>query len=139
MNSRLILLLLIFFVFVSCSKDKIERKVVFPNALIGTWENNLKNDHSYHEINIRMDADSVYLHLWGYCTPVYCDIGEHAVSITETSDGEFVYTVILHFIEIVDSVSHQPGNVLKIVSNRHYTDNSGRTDYRTVNTFQKKQ
>ena len=111
-------------------------RVVDPAAVehfIGTWLN--EDPTSMPKAAIRVDAGTLYVHMWGACVPSYCDWGETTTPVSDAYDNDLSVVWNQSFAITTQSISYLSSGKLAVRSQTHFTDNSGRADYTVVYFF----
>jgi hypothetical protein len=103
-------------------------------AFSSLWVNENPQTRSIPQVHIFVDGSKLYAHVWGSCTPVWCDWGIEQGSVNEGIaeifwDAGFVEERL--FIELLDA------DRLQVTTYSHFTDNSGRADRETIDIFQR--
>ena len=104
-----------------------ERGCLAP-TFIGHWVNGDPNTDGITRIEIRSEANTIYLHMWGACTPTDCDWGEATTDIADANDGVLSVTWTPYFKIETQQLSVLSDGRLRVVGHAHYIDNSGRID-----------
>jgi len=112
------------------------------NQFVGHWRNADPNTRGITQLLIGVQANKVMVHAWGQCTPQDCDWGvvpgyAYAHNVSENMmAGTAAVTAFYKtgFSETI-IVLHAVGNQLKANTFTHFTDNSGRSNYTGVYTF----
>jgi hypothetical protein len=101
----------------------------------GIWINADAKTRSIPQVTLEnASGTSMTLHVWGACTPTMCDWGTVTTSVVGTElraiyDQGFA-TRELHL--------KRTGSQLVLTSHTHFTDHSGRVDYDSVDTMNRK-
>ena len=132
MKTKLILCLLVLFVFSSFWSCECPGKI--PN-FIGKWINEDANTAGITKIVIRAEADSIYAHEWGKCTPEDCDWGEESTLKSDAEDGQLSLVWDQGFVIRNQKLTLMQDDRLKVDTHSHYTDDSGRPDIEKTEYF----
>jgi hypothetical protein len=57
------------------------------DAFVGTWLNVDPATRSITRVEIRVEGNMVFVHMWGSCTPTDCDWGETSTFTSDANDG----------------------------------------------------
>ncbi len=126
---------LIIFPICSARHARAEHPAV-TNAMNGTWIN---VDPATRGI-VRIQINGEKVHPYGACHPDLCDWGvlkakSFAASVDSHDATAFFARQKTGFSRSEITLSLDPGGKLRVEVFTHFTDGSGRADYRTVNTF----
>ncbi|MBI5877341.1 MAG: hypothetical protein HZB53_06805 [Chloroflexi bacterium] len=110
---------------------------VFPplKTFLGIWHNIDDNTRSWTKVEITSEGDQFIAHFWGRCHPTDCDAGISMVTYKGSpvlmfkNDGFATRNQTLGFVKAT--------NILQVTTITHFTDNSGRTDFTSVDFFRK--
>jgi len=101
----------------------------------GTWANVDAKTRSIPQVTVDTAAGtSMTLHVWGACTPTWCDWG----TVTATLVGTELRATYNQGFSTRDMRLTKNGSQLVVRSHTHFTDNSGRADYDSVDTMNRK-
>jgi hypothetical protein len=108
---------------------------VSRGPFVGTWVNSDPNTRSVPQVTLEpASSTTVTLHVWGACSPSWCDWGTTTASL---ANGELRATYTQSFA--VKTVRlYRSGAQLVVLIHTHFTDNSGRADYDSTNAMNKK-
>lgn len=101
----------------------------------GTWTNADPRTRSVPQITLEpLSATSMTLHVWGACSPSWCDWG----TTTATLAGNEYRAHYDPGFATQDLRLKRSGSQLVVSIHTHFKDNSGRADYDSVNTMNRK-
>ncbi len=100
--------------------------------LVGNWTNVDSSTRNVVAIDITGGITSTVAHAYGACSPSPCDWGAAVVG-DEGSLGRAVFTFSFAVKNLFIS---RVGSQLRVITSVHFTDKSGRKDYRAVDMFQ---
>jgi len=101
----------------------------------GIWVNSDPNTRNVPQVTIETtSATTANVHVWGACTPTWCDWGTTTASL---SSGAFQASYNPGFAVKQLSISRS-GEQLVVKIHTHFTDNSGRADYDSTNIMNRK-
>ncbi|OLB81455.1 MAG: hypothetical protein AUI14_03365 [Actinobacteria bacterium 13_2_20CM_2_71_6] len=103
-------------------------------GFVGTWHNVNPNTQNIPQATITQNsATNATLHLWGACTPSFCDWGTTSGTLSGgVLQGTFTFSFKVSTVRISKS-----GSQLVVRVHNHFTDNSGRADYDSTDTMNK--
>jgi hypothetical protein len=104
-------------------------------AFNGSWINTNSLTQDITRIQFRADTQNIYAHMWGKCHPIDCDMQEASTPLADGSDGVLSLTWTFSFATEAQTVTALADGRLQVVTNVHYTDNSGREDYAYTGYF----
>lgn len=107
-----------------------------PADFIGEWSNMDFATRGTTRIRIRLDGNKFMVHMWGRCHPTECDIGE-TTAITDPNPKSLTVIWTKNFATISQRLTLVGGGNLQLAGHTHFTDNSGRADYDSEETFGK--
>ncbi len=99
--------------------------------LVGNWTNVHSSTRNVVAIDITGGITSTVAHAYGACSPSPCDWGTAVVG-DEASFGRAVFTFSF---AVKTLLILRVGSQLRVVTVVHFTDTSGRKDYRAIDTF----
>ena len=104
------------------------------SGFVGEWTNKNFETQSVTRVHIRLDGDKIVAHEWGRCSPQECDWGD--ATATAKGSGLSVtwktgFSIVTQELALLDDGS------LQVSTHTHFTDNSGRKDYDSKETFAK--
>ncbi len=115
--------------------------VFFPAdaaSLIGDWVNVDSETDGIIRVTIREEAGSFLVHVWSGCDPQDCDWGEASATPAASDSGAAMYVVFEdEFAEVSQTLALDIDGHLELISENHWTDDSGRSDYITVDILSK--
>ena len=107
------------------------------DKFVGHWVNIDAGTRGITRVDIRVDADTIFFHMWGKCHPTDCDWGEETTSVSDADDGMLSLTWDHGFSIVNQTLSVLEGELLKVEGHTHFTDDSGRSDYDSTYLFSK--
>ena len=118
-----------------------EKLAVLASPLVGTW---LNCDHSTNGLLRLMIAQSgteITIHGFGACVPNPCDWGVvnglvYAANVASAPAVGFTATYNFSFKQTI-VIGHLQAGALVVETFDHFTDNSGRADYYSMNIMSK--
>lgn len=113
------------------------KAVVTPGVLLGTWTNCDHHTRSLVRLVIAAAGTGITVHAFGACTPTPCDWGTApamAYSTGVTSPNGIAFTAHYKFaFKETTIVGRADMGLLTVELFDHFTDNSGRSDYYSIN------
>jgi len=101
----------------------------------GFWVNEDTDTQGITKVDIQKIGDIIYVHMWGKCHPTDCDWGIETTNNSDATDGILNLTWEFDFaIETQELILLSDGR-LKVIAFCHFTDNSGRPDYESIEFF----
>lgn len=97
-------------------------------GLLGYWENETLDTSGITRLRIRLEADTLFIHMWGRCHPTDCVWGETTTAGTDAGDGVLSLTWKHWWKTETQQLSILADGRLQVSGHAHYTDNSGRVD-----------
>jgi hypothetical protein len=94
----------------------------------GHWENENPNTGGITRVEIRSDASTIFVHMWGKCYPTDCDWGEETTGISDANDGVLSIMWTFSFKVETQQLTVLLDGRLMVTGHVHYTDDSGRPD-----------
>jgi hypothetical protein len=111
------------------------RVEISRGPFVGTWVNVDAKTRSIPQVTVdTASGTSMTLHVWGACTPTWCDWGTAAATLVGT---ELRATYNQGFAT-KDVRLTRTGSQLVVKSHTHFTDSSGRADYDSTDTMSRK-
>lgn len=104
-------------------------------GFVGEWCNKNFATRGNTQINVRHDGTKLIVHMWGRCHPTECDLGERPA--TQSPSESLLVTWKESFATITQKLTLLADGNLQSSSRTRFTDNSGRTDYESNETFVK--
>jgi hypothetical protein len=105
------------------------------NNFYGFWVNEDTDTQSITKVDIDKVGDIILVHIWGKCHPTDCDWGIETTDISDASDGTLNLVWDQGFsIKTQELILLSDGR-LKVITFCHFTDNSGRPDYESIEYF----
>ncbi len=80
-------------------------------------------------VAIRTDGRTLFVHMWGSCTPTDCDWGETTTAVADAQDGALSLRWTFSFKVDTQTLTVLADGRLRVRGHTHFTDNSGRADY----------
>ncbi len=108
--------------------------VVDKNNFDGIWINENEERPGITKCKIRYDNNRFVVQMWSSCVPSDCDWGENTSKEVKKEAEMFELLWDQEFAESLVTYEIIEGK-LKLVNNRHYKDNSGRSDRTHVEYF----
>jgi len=111
-----------------------------PTEFYGEWKNaNLKNP-DITRVAIQSEDGRIYINMFGACQPTDCNWLEFSPTPTVIYNYDSMTGILnvrwtFDFIQTTQELTLTPDGQLKVMTKGHYLDNSGRTDYETVEYF----
>ena len=108
-------------------------EVVQPNTGVftGNWVNTNPNTGSWTRLSVSVDGTRIIAHVWGRCHPTDCDAG----SAGGASSGNSAQLTLNNGFAERQMRFTLSGDTLQVTTVTHFTDNSGRKDYSSSDTF----
>ena len=111
------------------------------DPLIGTWVNCDHQTRSLVRLMIEPNGKEVTVHAFGACTPNPCDWGKvqgmiYAENVTSRTVVAFAATYTFGFAQVV-LTAHLLKGALMVESFTHFTDNSNRADFYSLDMLTK--
>lgn len=98
---------------------------------LGVWFNVDPNTNDWVRVEITADGNTLIAHFFGACSPTPCDAGSASAPFT----GDPVSLQLVESFATRDITLLLNGNMLQVTTHTNFTDNSGRSDYTTQDTF----
>jgi hypothetical protein len=125
-----ILLLVVVTIFTGCGGTTLG-----GSDFYGFWVNEDTDTPSITKVDIQKIGDIIYVHMWGKCYPIDCDWGIETTNIFDAADGTLNLVWDQGFsIKTQELILLSDGR-LKVITFCHFTDNSGRPDYESIEFF----
>lgn len=105
-------------------------------AFVGNWYNMDLNTRSITRVRIRELEDGLEVSMWGRCQPSECPWGEEEATIQENGNLLTV-TWDPSFAVMTQNLRLQPDGTLTVSTHTHFTDESGRMDFDSIDQFAK--
>ena len=112
-----------------------------PTEFYGEWKN-AKVNPDIKRVLIQSKDGQTYINMFGTCVPTDCNWQEFSPTpalnynyVSETGILNVRWT--FDFIRTTQEIILTPEGQLKITSQHHFLDNSGRADYQTVQYFKR--
>jgi hypothetical protein len=114
---------------------------VSPQPLLGTWMNVDHATRGLLRLMIAANGNEITVHGFGACTPNPCDWGQvngivYADNVTSTPAIAFTATYTFAF-KVTTIAGRLEDGALFVETFDHFTDNSGRADYYSMNILSK--
>jgi hypothetical protein len=92
----------------------------------GTWRNVDPNTRNVPQVTFQpTSVNSGTLHVWGACTPTWCDLGTTTATLSGgVLNAVYVFSFVTETFRITIS-----GTQMVVQQHHHFTDNSGRQDF----------
>lgn len=108
-----------------------------PGPLIGTWVNCDHATRNMVRVMINANGNAITVHGFGACSPTPCDWGQvngivYADNVASTPAVAFSAIYTFSF-KTTTLVGHLLNGALFVQALDHFTDNSGRADYYSLN------
>jgi hypothetical protein len=114
-----------------------------PNtdAWTGLWVNGDPNTRSITRVQILGTGSTFSIQVWGKCEPTDCDWGIQKATIDQKAavdlETPFTLTWNQDFAARTQRLTFLSDGRLRVTTNTHFTDKSGRADYNSTEYFQK--
>jgi hypothetical protein len=110
---------------------------------LGDWRNSDPNTRGITRVSLNNEGSTLQLQAWGKCHPTDCDWGKTDATAFARNVGSRPGTDILSvealfktgFSETKVVMELQEKSTMKVDTSDHFTDNSGRSDYRSTETL----
>ncbi len=99
----------------------------------GAWVNEDEGTPGVTRVEIRAEGNTVFVHMWGACTPTDCDWGETTTDTADASDGILSITWTESFKVENQDLTIVPDGRLRVDRHVDYTDD--RTDREMTEYF----
>ncbi len=112
-----------------------------PVSFFNEWVNVDSQTDSLKRVSIQAIDGGTFINMFGACSPTECNFREYSPSpvVTYNYDAEtgilHVEWVFIDFQTLTQELTITPDGQLKVASHEHFTDNSGRLDYDSVDYF----
>jgi hypothetical protein len=115
--------------------------VVASLPLVGTWMNCDHATRNLVRVMIAANGNEITVHAFGACTPNPCDWGQvngivYADNVAASPAVAFTASYTFAF-KVTNIVGHLENGALFVETFDHFTDNSGRADYYSLNIMSK--
>ena len=107
------------------------------NEFIGSWRNLDPDTESITKVQIRMENNEIFIHMWGKCHPEDCDWGEEKPEPYDSKSGTIFMTWKTGFSIISQQINLLSDGNLQVSSHTRFIDESNRADYDSVDIFYK--
>jgi hypothetical protein len=109
--------------------------------LVGTWMNVDHATRSLVRVMIAANGNEITVHGFGACVPTPCDWGQvgglvYSDNVATAPGVAFTATYTFGF-KVTNMVGHLQNGALFVETFDHFTDNSGRADYYSMNIMTK--
>jgi len=91
---------------------------------VGTWKSEDPETSGITRVEIRIDQDTIFVHMWGKCQPTDCDWGEKTTSISDAVDGTIELTWHQERCVRQQELSILSDGQLQICEHTYFTDGS---------------
>jgi hypothetical protein len=105
------------------------------DPFLGSWTNSNPNTNDITHTAIRSDPTTLYVHMWGKCSPTDCDWGETSTPLSSVNNGTLSIRWVFSFKVETQTLTLLPDGRLHVQGLAHYTDNSGRVDRSYTDDF----
>lgn len=105
------------------------------NNFYGFWVNKNTSKPSITKVDIDKVGNIMLVRIWGKCHPTDCDWGIETTDISDASDGTLNLVWDQGFAIKTQELILLSDERLKVKTFCHFTDNSGRTDYKSTEYF----
>ncbi len=111
-----------------------------PVTFFNEWVNIDSQTDNLKRVSIQAKDGGAYINMFGACSPTDCNFREYSPAPVVTYNYDSA-TEILHaewvfdFETMTQELTITPDGQLKVTTHEHFTDNSGRLDYDSVNYF----
>jgi len=103
------------------------------NDYVGKWTNADLNTRGITTLHITVEGQRITVHAWGKCHPQDCDWGTAKAQYYRDNTLRAVYTTKIAKRSLV--LTMEGANTMKAQVLTHFTDKSGREDYRSSESF----
>jgi len=110
------------------SPSEPEENLTNVENFIGTWVNEDEDTGGITRTVIRVESDTIFVHMWGKCHPTDCDWGEETTNIDDANDNQLSLEWNQGFVIRTQVIDYLDDKRLKVDSHSHYIDDSGRPD-----------
>ena len=115
--------------------------VASPLPLVGTWMNADHATRNLVRVMIAANGNEITVHAFGACTPTPCDWGQvnglvYADNVAVAPAVAFTASYTFAF-KVTAIVGYLQNGALFVETFDHFTDNSGRADYYSLNVMTK--
>lgn len=101
----------------------------------GLWTNLNPETRGITQVEFRMDGETIYVKMWGACSPTDCDWGEESASLADSEDGVFTVVWDHGFSEATQHLALLSDGTLLVNTFTQFMDDSGRSPYATIEYF----
>jgi hypothetical protein len=105
------------------------------DPFLGSWTNSNPNTNDITRAALRTDPATLYVHMWGKCSPTDCDWGETSAPLASANGGTLSLRWVFSFKVETQTLTLLPDGRLHVQGLAHYTDNSGRVDRSYTDDF----
>ena len=105
------------------------------NNFYGFWVNKNTGKPNITKVDIDKVGNIMLVRIWGKCHPTDCDWGIETTDISDASDGTLNLVWDQGFAIKTQELILLSDGRLKVKTFCHFTDNSGRTDYKSTEYF----
>lgn len=92
------------------------------SLFVGAWVNEDRNTGGGTRAEIGVEMDTVFVHMWGACSPLDCDWGEETTSVSDARDSTLVLSWTFRHKTERHRLTALPDGRLQVVRQAHYTD-----------------
>lgn len=109
-----------------------------PDSFAGLWININKETPGITRAKVKRRVNNLFLQLWGRCHPKDCDWGQLKIAARDVRDGTMDAVWRTSFSVKTQKLILESRSELRIETHVHFTDKSGRPDYKSVDYFKRK-
>ena len=111
-----------------------------PVEYFSEWVNVDLETANMTQVSIQMKDGATYINMFGACQPTDCNFREYSPTPTidynyDPNSGILNVMWIFDFETLTQELTITSDGQLKVVTQNHYLDNSGRLDFKTVEYF----
>jgi DNA-binding CsgD family transcriptional regulator len=111
-----------------------------PAEFFGEWVNADMSTANMTRVSIQMKNGETHINMFGSCQPTDCNFLEYAPTPTvdynyDSKSGILNVKWIFDFETLTQEATLTSDGLLKVTTQNHYLDNSGRLDFKTVEYF----
>lgn len=117
--------------------EEIVEEVIDIDEFIGSWRNLDPDTRHITKVQIRMENNEIFIHMWGKCHPEDCDWGEEKPESYDSKSRTIFMTWKTGFSIISQQINLLSDGNLQVNSHTHFIDESNRADYDSLSIFYK--
>ncbi|NJM14657.1 MAG: hypothetical protein HC896_04090 [Bacteroidales bacterium] len=102
---------------------------------LGKWYNENKETSGITKVFITELTTDLNIEEWGKCHPTDCEWGSETTPKTDANDNVLMVKWVKSFVERKQTLELTDSGKLKVTTQSHFTDGSGRPDYTTTEYF----